>query len=166
MFILKSFLTRKKVSCIPPIFHGNRFIDDYREKTHWYESLFPHQYSLIKNSSVLTNYEIFTDESLLYITDAESEIGKIMKGNSSTFHEILGTFLTFLRDISILDLFPKFELVFTVLEVFVCFLLEFWLYPLQYESHLSPEGLGKTCCYFSTNSSVTDSVIINLDNYI
>ena len=125
MFILKSFLTRKKVSCIPPIFHGNRFIDDYREKTHWYESLFPHQYSLIKNSSVLTNYEIFTDESLLYITDAESEIGKIMKGNSSTFHEILGTFLTFLRDISILDLFPKFELVFTVLEVFVFFLLEF-----------------------------------------
>ena len=49
---------------------------------------------LTKNS-ILANYEIFTDESLSYITFAESDIEKLIKGNSSKFHEILGTFLKF-----------------------------------------------------------------------
>ena len=98
MSIFKSFLTCKKVSCIPPIFYGNIFIEDYREKADWYESLFAHQYSLITNSSILAYYEIFTDESLSYITFAESDIEKIIKGNSSKFNEILGTFLKFTGD--------------------------------------------------------------------
>ena len=96
--MFKSFSTCKKVSYIPPIFHGNRFIDDYREKADWYESLFAHQYSLITNSSILAYYEIFTDESLSYIAFAESDIEKIIKGNSSKFNEILGTFLKFTGD--------------------------------------------------------------------
>ena len=59
LFILESFLTGKKVPCISPIFHGNRFINDFREKDYLFKSHFADQYSLI-----LTNYELFTDESL------------------------------------------------------------------------------------------------------
>ena len=53
---------------------------------------------LITNSSILAYYEIFTDESLSYIAFAESDIEKIIKGNSSKFNEILGTFLKFTGD--------------------------------------------------------------------
>ena len=41
--ILKSFLTGKKVPCIPPIFHENKFITNFREKAELFNSLFPNQ---------------------------------------------------------------------------------------------------------------------------
>ena len=38
--ILKSFLTVKKVPCVPPIFHENRFITDFRKTTELHNSFF------------------------------------------------------------------------------------------------------------------------------
>ena len=76
--ILKYFLTDKKVPCIPPIFHENRFITDFREKAELFNSFFANQCSLIRNSSVLpTDYEFFTDKSLSNITFTDNDIGKI-----------------------------------------------------------------------------------------
>ena len=76
--ILKSFLTGKNVLCIPPVFHENRFITDFRENAELFNSFFPDQCSLITNSSVLhTDYELFTDKSLPNITFTDSDIGRI-----------------------------------------------------------------------------------------
>ena len=38
--ILKSFLTGKKFLCIPPVFHENRFITDFRENAELFNSFF------------------------------------------------------------------------------------------------------------------------------
>ena len=63
--ILKCFLTDKKVPCIPPIFHKNRFITNFRERAELFNYFFASQSSLVRNSSVLpTDFELFTDKSL------------------------------------------------------------------------------------------------------
>ena len=78
--IFKSFLTGKKVPCIPPIFHENKFITDFREKAELFNSFFANQCSLIKNTSVLpTNCESLTDKSLSNITFTDNDIWKIIK---------------------------------------------------------------------------------------
>ena len=51
-FILKCFLTGKKVPCIPPIFHERGFID-YSEKAELFNSSFANQCSLERKRSVL-----------------------------------------------------------------------------------------------------------------
>ena len=51
--ILKSFLTSKKVPCIPPIFQENKFITDFKEKAELLNSFFTNQCSLIKSTSVV-----------------------------------------------------------------------------------------------------------------
>ena len=38
--ILKTFLNNKKIPCIPPLFHENKFITDFKEKA----ELFNHDY--------------------------------------------------------------------------------------------------------------------------
>ena len=80
-FILKSFLKGKKVPCIPPIFHENKFVTDVREKAELFTSFFANQCSLIKNTSVLpTNCENLAGKSLSNITFTGNDIGKIIKG--------------------------------------------------------------------------------------
>ena len=37
--VLKCFLKGKKVPCIPPIFHENKFVTNFREKTELFHSL-------------------------------------------------------------------------------------------------------------------------------
>ena len=62
--ILKNFLTRKKVPCIPSIFHENKFFTDFRENAKLFNSFFANQCSLMKNTSVVpTNCESLTDKS-------------------------------------------------------------------------------------------------------
>ena len=61
----KILLTVKKAPCIPPIFHENRFITDFREKAELFNSFFANQCPLVQNSSVLpTDFEHFTDKFL------------------------------------------------------------------------------------------------------
>ena len=54
--IAKKQLTGKKVPCISPIFHENRFITDFRENVELFNSFFANQYSLIANSSPVGIY--------------------------------------------------------------------------------------------------------------
>ena len=78
--ILKSLLTGEKVPYIPPIFHDNKFITDFREKAELFNSFFGNQCSLITNTSVLpTNCESLTDKSLSNISFTDNDIGKIIK---------------------------------------------------------------------------------------
>ena len=91
--ILKCFLTGKKVPCIPPIFHNNKFITDFREKAELFNSFFANQCSLLQNSSVLpTDFELFTDKSLSNITFTGNDIGRIiisLDPNKANGHDMI-----------------------------------------------------------------------------
>ena len=51
--ILKSFLNSKKIFCIPPLLHQNRYIPKYKDKAELFNNFFANQCYLINNSSVL-----------------------------------------------------------------------------------------------------------------
>ena len=90
---MKSLLTGKKVACIPPIFHNNEFITDFREKTELFNSFFANQCSLITNTSVLPiNCESLTDKFLSNISFTDNDIGKIIKSldpNKAHGHDMM-----------------------------------------------------------------------------
>ena len=63
--LLKIFLNNKKIPLIPPLFHENRFITDFKEKAELFNSFFSNQCSLLKNCSKLpTNLRYVTDKRL------------------------------------------------------------------------------------------------------
>ena len=39
-FIVKTFLNNKKISCIPPLFHENKFITNFKEKAELFNTFF------------------------------------------------------------------------------------------------------------------------------
>ena len=51
--ILKTFLNNKKIPCIPPLFHENKFITGFKEKVELFNHFFVNQCSLLSNNSVL-----------------------------------------------------------------------------------------------------------------
>ena len=51
--ILKSFLTGKKIPCIPPLFENNETTIDFKKKVELFNSFFGNQCSLINNNSQL-----------------------------------------------------------------------------------------------------------------
>ena len=73
--ILKSFLNNKKIPCIPPLFHQNRYITKCKDKAELFNNFFANQCSLINNSSVLP--------SLLF-KQTENVISSINSGSDDT----------------------------------------------------------------------------------
>ena len=60
--LLKGFLNKKKLSLIPPLFHENLFITDFKEKAELFNSFFAKQCFLIRNDSELpTSLTFYTD---------------------------------------------------------------------------------------------------------
>ena len=53
--LIKSFLNNKKIPCIPPLFHQNRYITKCKDKAELFNNFFGNQCSLINNSSVLSS---------------------------------------------------------------------------------------------------------------
>ena len=77
---MESLLTGKKVPCIPPIFHDNKFITNFREKAELFNSFFANQCSLITNTSVLpTICEYLRDKLLSNTSFTDNDIGKTIK---------------------------------------------------------------------------------------
>ena len=65
--ILKSFLSGKKIPCIPPIIRNDNFIINIREKSGLFYTFFPQRCSLIETSSTLpTCIFLKTDKSKIY----------------------------------------------------------------------------------------------------
>ena len=63
--LLKAPLNDKKISCIPPIFHNNKFIVDFKEKSEIFNTFFAGHCSLIPNKSILPSQLILLTENLL-----------------------------------------------------------------------------------------------------
>ena len=77
--ILKTFLNNKKIPCIPPLFHENKFITDFKEKVELFNHFFVNQCSLLSNNSVLpTNLPQLTSKCLDSIHFSSSDIAKII----------------------------------------------------------------------------------------
>ena len=51
--ILKTFLNNKKIPCIPPIYHNNNYITDFKEKAQIFNDFFAKQCMLVENTSKL-----------------------------------------------------------------------------------------------------------------
>ena len=62
---MKTLLNGKKIPCIPPLFHGDKFIVDFQEKSEIFNSFFADQCSPISHGSVLpSELPLRTDSSL------------------------------------------------------------------------------------------------------
>ena len=78
--LLKIFLNNKKIPLIPPLFHENRFITDFKEKAELFNSLFSNQCSLLKNCSKLpTNLRYVIDKKLRTINFTTDNIEKLLQ---------------------------------------------------------------------------------------
>ena len=51
--ILKTILNNKKIPCIPPIYHRNNYITDFKEKAQIFNNFFAKQCTLVENTSKL-----------------------------------------------------------------------------------------------------------------
>ena len=51
--ILKTFLNNKKIPCIPPLLHDDKFITNFKEKADIFNEFFAKQCSLINTNSSL-----------------------------------------------------------------------------------------------------------------
>ena len=77
--MLKIFLNNTNISLLPALFHENRFIADFKEKSELFNSLFSNQCSLLKNCSKLpTNLRYVTDKRLRTINFTTDNIEKII----------------------------------------------------------------------------------------
>ena len=78
--IFKTFLNNKKVPCIPPIYHNNNYITDFKEKAQILNNFFAKQCTLVENSSkLLTNSFKRTNNLLSTTSFTQEDIAKILK---------------------------------------------------------------------------------------
>ena len=91
--ILKTFLNNKKIPVIPPIFHDNKFITDFKQKAEIFNSHFSKPCApLINNSKIPSECPRKSNESLFFITFEINDIEKILKNldpNKSHGHDML-----------------------------------------------------------------------------
>ena len=91
--ILKTFLSNKKIPCIPPLFHENKFIINFKERAELFNTFFANQCTLLNNSSVLpNNLAKPTNESpdtVNFSTDDISQIINNLDPNKTHGHDML-----------------------------------------------------------------------------
>ena len=78
--LLNRFLNNKKIPLIPPLFHENKFMTDFKEKAELFDALFAKQCSLIKSSSKLRSHlHYLTDNRLSAVSVSQDDIAKIIQ---------------------------------------------------------------------------------------
>ena len=78
--LLKIFLNNRKIPVIPPLFHSNKFIIDFKEKAELFKSFFAKQCSLIKNESKLPpRLHFLTDKRLSMVKFVNNDILKTLQ---------------------------------------------------------------------------------------
>ena len=78
--ILKSFLNSKKIPCIPPLFHQNKYVTDFKKKAELFNCFFAKQCSIINNSSEPPS-RIWkkTDKSISTVTFTSDDIATLIQ---------------------------------------------------------------------------------------
>ena len=78
--ILKTILNNKKIACIPPIYHRNNYITDFKEKAQIFNNFFAKQCTLVENTSKLPTDSFKRTKNLLSIISfTKGDIAKIIK---------------------------------------------------------------------------------------
>ena len=72
------FFKQKKIPLIPPLFHENKFVTNFLEKTELFDSFFSKQCFLLNNGSNLPTYiQYLTNNRLSSVTFSQDDIAKI-----------------------------------------------------------------------------------------
>ena len=74
--IIKTFLNNKKIPCIPPIYHNNNYITDFKEKAEIFDNFFAKQ---CNTSQLPTDFRKRTNNCFSAIPFTEDDIAKIIK---------------------------------------------------------------------------------------
>ena len=78
--ILKTLLNNKKIPCIPPIYHNNNYITDFKEKAQIFNDFFAKQCTLVENTSKLpTNSFKRANNLLSTMLFTRDDIAKVIK---------------------------------------------------------------------------------------
>ena len=78
--ILKIVLNNKKMPCIPPVYHNNKYITGFKEKAQIFSNLFANQCTLVENTSKLPIDSFKRTNNLLSaISFTKDDIAKIIK---------------------------------------------------------------------------------------
>ena len=97
--VLTSCHNNKKLPCIPPIFHENKFVTNFKEKAELFNSFLAKQCSFIDNGSEFSSFlHPKTDKSLSSITFTEKNIEKVIQSldpNKAHGHDM--TFIRLLK---------------------------------------------------------------------
>ena len=91
--ILKSLLNNKKIPCIPPLFHQNKYVTDFKKKAELFNCFFAKQCSIINNSSKLpSNIWKKTGKSISTVRFTSDDIATLIQNldpNKAHDHDIL-----------------------------------------------------------------------------
>ena len=78
--LLRRLLNNKKIPLIPPLFHENKFVTDFKEKAELFNSHFATQCSLMSNSSKLPSHiKYLTDNPLSFVSFPNDKIAKVIQ---------------------------------------------------------------------------------------
>ena len=78
--LLKIFLNIRKIPVIPPLFHNNKFVTEFKEKAELFNSFFAKQCSLIKNGSKRPpRLHFLTEKRLSTVKFVSNDILKIIQ---------------------------------------------------------------------------------------
>ena len=78
--LLNGFLKSKRILLIPPFFHGNKFVTDFKEKFELFNTFFAKQCSLIKKPSKLPlHLHFLTNNRLCFVSFSQDDIGEIIQ---------------------------------------------------------------------------------------
>ena len=90
---LKMFLNNKKIPCIPPLKHENKYVTDFKVKAEICNSFFAEQCSLMKNSSKLPlTFLKRTDKFISSISFSSNNIARIIReldSNKAHDHDMI-----------------------------------------------------------------------------
>ena len=103
--LLKTLLNDQKLPCIPPIFHNNEYIIDFKEKSEIFNTFFAEQCSLIPNKSVLpSRLTLLTENSLSKCNFSKKDVLQIIRNldsNQAHGHDMISIQMLKLCDDSI-----------------------------------------------------------------
>ena len=103
--ILKTFLNNKKIPCIPPLLHQDKFVADFKEKASIFNNFFANQYSIVSNNSKLpVTLTRKTHESLSkidFLTDYILKIIRNLDPNKAHGHDMISIRMINICDTSI-----------------------------------------------------------------